>query len=282
MIEPGQSLEAAIQQARARDRAEIVFFVNGCDPSPETTLELLRVVRRHGLACVELCVPFPRSITDGPVIRASHDRGLAAGATLEAVLKLAARARGELGLHVVLLADYRHTVLPVGLERFVRSARDSGASATLIHALPPALRPSYVDVSRAAGLGRIMTFFASSPRAVRQAAYDEAEGFVYVVSRLGRTGTAAIDDSLQAEIRTFRGETAKPLAVGFGVTTRHHVTALLQAGADAVIVGSAGVTTIADHLSRRDDIAPAFDRLVTSLVGGEPRQPNGALFHDAD
>ena len=269
MIEPGTALEGAIKQSRARGRAEIVFFVNGYDPSPETTLELLRVIRRHDFACVELCVPFPNSITDGPVIRSSHDRGLAAGATLDGVLKLAARARNELGLHVVLLADYRHTVSPVGLDRFIRSALDSGASATLIHALPPALRPSYVDASKAAGLGRVMTFFASSPRVVRQWAYDEAEGFVYVVSQLGRTGAAVIDDSLQAAIRTFRGETAKALAVGFGVKTRDHVTALFQAGADAVIVGSAGIATIASHLSRRDDIPAAFDRLVTSLVSGE-------------
>src|SRR5262249_37200079 len=134
VIEPGQSLEAALLRSRARSRAEIVFFVNGYDPSPETTLDVLRVIGHHDLACVELCVPFPRSITDGPVIRASHDRGLAAGATLDGVLRLAARARGELGLHVVLLADYRHTVAPVGLERFVRAARDGGASATLIHA----------------------------------------------------------------------------------------------------------------------------------------------------
>jgi len=269
MIEPGRALAAAIQRSSARGGAEIVFFVNGYDPAPEITLELLRVIGRHDLACVELCVPFPNSITDGPVIRASHDRGLAAGATLDGVLQLAARARCELGLHVVLLADYRHTVSPVGLERFVRSALDAGASATLVHALPPALRRSYVEVSKAAGVGRVMTFFASSQRAVRQAAYSDAEGFVYVVSQLGRTGGAAIGDSLLASVRTFRGETAKALAVGFGVKTRDHVTALRQAGADAVIVGSAGVATVADHLSRCDDIPQAFDQLVTTLVGDE-------------
>jgi tryptophan synthase alpha chain len=276
MSAPGQALEAALQRSRARGRAEIVFFVNGYDPSPEVTLELLRVVRGHDLACVELCVPFPDSVTDGPVIRASHDRGLAAGSTLRGVLALAARARSELGLHVVLLADHRYTVAAVGLERFIRSAADAGVSATLIHALPPRLRASYVELSRAAGLGRVTTFFASSQPAVRRAAYDDAEGFVYVVSRLGRTGAAPLDDSLYDAITAFRGETTRPLAVGFGVSTPGHVMRLLRAGADAVIVGSAGIAVVADQLARRAEIAPAFDRLVTALLGDEPITPQGS------
>lgn len=268
MIEPGQALEAALRDSRASGCAEVVFFVNGYDPDPDTTFELLRVLARHGMACVELCVPFPRSISDGPVVRSSHERGLAAGATLSGVLALAGRARSELGLHVVLLADHRHTVAPLGLERFVRSARDGGASATLIHALPPVLHAPYVAASRAAGLGLVTTFYASSAREVRQRAYDDAQGFVYVVSQFGRTGAAAIGDAVLSAIRTFRAETARPLAVGFGVKTRGDVTALVAAGADAVIVGSAGVAAVADHLSRPGEIPSAFDRLVASLLGG--------------
>ena len=143
----GQELERSLLTSRRDAKTELVFFVNAGDPCPEVTFDMLRVLAQHKGAAVELCVPFPRSLTDGPLIRASHQRALINGMALPTVLKLVTRARAELDLAIVLLADYGHTVEPLGLERFLQESFSAGASATLIHCLPPARRQAYVVVT---------------------------------------------------------------------------------------------------------------------------------------
>jgi len=262
----GIGLERALLAGRRAGRTELIFFLNAGDPTPGLGFELLRVLAGHGVAAVELCVPFPRSLSDGESIRASHRRALANGATLTTALALAARARMELGLAICLLADYGHTVAPLGLPRFLEACRDAGAAATLVHALPPQHRREYVERSQGLGLGRIMSFFVGSTAAVRQAAYREGEGFLYVVSRFGRTGQKVrFDGTLIEQIAEIRAETKKPLAVGFGVKTAEDIRSLRRAGADAVIIGSAATAVVERYLATPGQIPTAFDALVLGL-----------------
>lgn len=263
----GKGLEGAMLMARRAGRAEVVFFVNGGDPDPEVSFELLRTLARHGSTAVELCVPFPNSLTDGPVIRASHRRALDAGTTFETVLRLASRASAELGLRVVLLADHSHTVLPVGMDRFLRAALDSGVSATLVHALPQSERSRYVESSATLGLGRIMTFFISSDERTRRGVYADANGYVYVVSRFGRTGQAASPGpDLVARVAALSAETTQPLAIGFGVRSARDVCVLRGAGAAAAVIGSAAISVVARHLREPERIIDAFDAFVSPIL----------------
>ncbi|MGH8604033.1 MAG: tryptophan synthase subunit alpha, partial [Gammaproteobacteria bacterium] len=105
----GLELERAFLTCRRDAKTELVFFVNAGDPCPEVTFDMLRVLDKHRVATVELCVPFPKSLTDGSLIKASHQRALSNGSTLSTVLELVTRARRELGLKIVLLADYGYT-----------------------------------------------------------------------------------------------------------------------------------------------------------------------------
>lgn len=259
----GADLERAFMTSRSERRTELVFFVNAGDPSLDVTYEMLRVLAEHRVATVELCVPFPNSLTDGPLIRESHQRALENGVNLTTVLDLVTRARIELGLSIVLLADYRSTVKPLGMDYFLSQCVSAGVGATLIHCLPSSQRREYVNGSRTLGLGRIMSFFLGSDNHVREAAYQEAEGFIYVVSRFGRTGSkVTFDRAVLEQLAALRAETNKPLAVGFGVKTAADVSALRSNGADAVVIGSAATTLIQNHLADPDKIPGAFDDLV--------------------
>ena len=263
----GYKLEQSFLTSRREAKTELVFFVNAGDPSLEVTFDMLRVLARHQVAAVELCIPFLKSLTDGPLIRKSHQRALENGIDLPTVLDLVARARDELGLAIVLLADYGHTVKPLGLERFLRMCCSAGASATLLHCMPPILRQEYVKQSAELGLGRIMSFFVGSDESIRQAAYQEMEGFLYVVSRFGRTGQkVSFDAALLEQLRKLRAETEKPLAIGFGVKSAHDVATLRSTGADAVIIGSAATAVVQDNLDAPAQIAAGFDDLVGQLA----------------
>ena len=74
-----------------------------------------------------------------------------------------------------------------------------------------------------------------------------SSGFLYLVSHYGVTGAlTAVDDSTVALIRRVKPFTAGkvPLAVGFGISTPQHVRQVVEAGADAAIVGSAFINLI--------------------------------------
>ena len=263
----GRKLEQAMIGSRQQGKTELIFFVNAGDPNLEISYEMLKVLARQGLIAVELCVPFPNSLTDGPLIRASHQRALNNGVDLDKVLRFVEKVRNELDLSVVILADYGHNVQPLGMELFLERCALAGASATLIHCLPPLLRNTYNQYSDQMGLGKIMSFFVGSDEKTRWSAYQEALGFIYVVSRFGRTGHRVnFDADVLAQLSAIRLETDKPLAIGFGVKTKEDIQALQANGADAVIIGSLATSVIERNLSRPGLIPAEFENLVRDFA----------------
>ena len=75
----------------------------------------------------------------------------------------------------------------------------------------------------------------------------EAEGFIYIVSSLGVTGTRSeITTDLASIVRDIRAVTAVPCAVGFGISTPEQGRAM-AAVSDGAIVGSAIVRMIGQY-----------------------------------
>ena len=72
-------------------------------------------------------------------------------------------------------------------------------------------------------------------------------GFLYLVSLTGVTGARSdVQQSTVGLIQSAKKYAGNvPLGVGFGISTPEHVRAILAAGADAVVVGSAIVDRVA-------------------------------------
>ena len=69
----------------------------------------------------------------------------------------------------------------------------------------------------------------------------QTEGFLYVISRLGITGSGSAPGvALHERLRTVRQYATTPVAVGFGISNPEQVRALAR-DADGIIVGSAVV-----------------------------------------
>jgi tryptophan synthase alpha chain len=247
-------------------------FANAGDPPLAALPELAAMLDDNGVDCLELAVPFPGSVTDGPVIRRSADRALAGGTTLESVLDAVATVRPALRrLRIALLADWSHSVKGTDLGHFARSVADAGCDALLLHGLPPRLRASHYAAARGAGLPLVTTCYAvSDPQTVSEAA-RHASAYVYLVAHYGRSGTRAkaAPDRLAAALTALRAETTSPVAVGFGIRTRADITALGDLGADAAVVGSAGVARIEQALTQGRDPVEEFASFV-----GELRRPH--------
>jgi tryptophan synthase alpha chain len=249
-------------------RPGLALFLNAGDPSFAVLRELVLMLDERRVDCLELAVPFPNVVTDGPVIRRSAERAIAGGADLESTLAFVAGVRPELDhLRIVLMADWRHTVRALALDGFVTRTLGSGADGLLLHGVPPRARPSYYETARAAGLPIVTTCFVGSPPAAFEEAARNASAYLYLVSHFGRGEGAAAPDPgrLAPAVAALRDRTSAPIAVGFGVRTGADVEAVAASGADAAIVGSSCVACLERELEAGGDPVAGMERFVEGL-----------------
>ena len=239
-------LDTTFERLRARGERALVAYLMAGDPSLADTERLVAEAERRGADVIELGVPFSDPLGDGPVIQRAGVRALAAGTSLARVLETVARLRARVRLPLVLMTYY-NPVLAFGLKAFARTAVDAGADGVIVPDLPHEEAEPLRAEAEPAGLDMIHLVAPTSTPARVRAIARLSRGFVYVVSLMGVTGERrALPPELDAQVRTLRLVTTKPICVGYGVSTPEHVAAVGQL-ADGVIVGSAIVRTIEHH-----------------------------------
>ncbi|MFI7011258.1 tryptophan synthase subunit alpha [Streptomyces sp. NPDC050145] len=258
---------------RRPGRPGLAVFLNAGDPPLDLLPDLLAMLDENDVDCLELAVPFPDSVTDGPVVRRSARRALAHDVTAREVLDAVAAARPALRhLRIALLADWSHTVKGPGLGDFTRSVADAGCDGLLLHGLPPRSRPAYLEAAERAALPVVTTCYAVSGPQVRAEAAAHASAYLYLVAHYGRSGTGApLDERRLAEVLgPLQADATAPVAVGFGVRTAADITRLEGLGAHSVVVGSAGVERIERALAERRDPVEEFAAFTRELRGATP------------
>ncbi|MFJ9210576.1 tryptophan synthase subunit alpha [Streptomyces sp. NPDC102264] len=251
----------------------LALFLNAGDPPLDVLANLVLMLDEEGVDCLELAVPFPDSVTDGPVIRRSARRALDRGVGLDEVLAFIASVRPRLRrLRIALLADWSHSLKHRDRAHgdpahTLRTIAGSGADGLLVHALPPRLRAAHYAAAREAGLPVVTTCYQQSPPPTMAEAAAEATAYLYLVAHYGRSGTAPATGhaALATTVAALRAHTESPIAIGFGVRTRQDVETVGGCGADAVIIGSAGVARIERSLAQGDDVVDGFRAFVRSV-----------------
>lgn len=105
---------------------------------------------------------------------------------------------------------------------------------------------------------------ASDERVARIAGLTS--GYTYLLSRVGITGTDhASGTPAERIIRDLERAKAPPTLLGFGISTPGHVRRALEAGAAGVIVGSALVKIVSEHLGDRDAMLKALGSAAASF-----------------
>jgi tryptophan synthase alpha chain len=173
------------------------------------------------------------------------------------------------------LLTHSNLVLRRGIGRFYRDAREAGIDGVLIVDMPVEESDEVREAALAAGIAPIFLVAPTTSATRQEAIIARASGFLYLVSVLGVTG---VRDRVAAEtvslIRGMRSRTQLPLAVGFGISKPEHVASCCEAGADAVIVGSAIVDIIERHLGDEEGMMAALSTHVTAMravTGGKSR-----------
>lgn len=264
----GGRLEEVFRRARAQDRAALVMYLCGGDPSLEATPRLVRAAAEAGADIIELGMPFSDPTADGPAIQRASERALRSGATLAGVLDAVRTLRGE-GCDVPLvLFGYYNPILAYGEEALVRDAAAAGVDGLLVVDLPPEEAAPLRDPARAAGLDLIPLVAPTTGTERAEAVAREATGFVYAVSMTGVTGSAAGDlAAAGARARALADAADRPVAVGFGVSSPDDARAV-AAHADGVVVGSALVRRIEAAGADLDAAEASVRAFVAALAAG--------------
>jgi tryptophan synthase alpha chain len=239
-------IDTTFERLRARGERALVAYLMAGDPSLPDTERLVVEAERRGADVIELGVPFSDPLADGPVIQRAGVRGLAAGTTLARVLETVAGLRARVRVPLVLMTYY-NPVLQFGLAAFARAAATVGVDGLIVPDLPHEESEPLRAETDPAGVDLIHMVAPTSPPARVKAIARRSRGFIYVVSLTGVTGERReLPKDLDAQVRTLRLVTTKPVCVGFGVSTPEQVAAVGRI-ADGVAVGSAIVRTIEQH-----------------------------------
>jgi tryptophan synthase alpha chain len=143
-------------------------------------------------------------------------------------------------------------VLRLAPSVFAREAADAGVDGVLILDYPVEEAGPLREPMLAAGLDPIFLISPTTTSERIRRSADLAQGFLYLVSRLGVTGARTeMADDVAGLARRVREATALPLALGFGISRPEHVAAACRV-ADAAVVGSALVNVVAEHGGSRD------------------------------
>jgi len=240
-------LAAAFARAKSEDRAALVTFVTGGDPTPADTASVLDALVAGGADIIELGMPFTDPMADGPAIQAANLRAMASGISTAKIFEIASALRARHPETPLVLMGYANPMTVRGADWFAAQCRAAGVDGVICVDIPPEEDQELGPALRSAGVSLIRLATPTTDAARLPAVLNGASGFVYYVSVAGITGLQqAAQDSIDAAVAKLKAATELPVAVGFGVRTPEQAAAIGR-HADGVVVGSAIVELIAQH-----------------------------------
>jgi tryptophan synthase alpha chain len=257
-------IKYAFEKAKQEGFGCLIGYITSGDPKPELTPKIADALIAGGVDILELGLPFSDPIADGPTIQNASLRSLKAGTTPKRVLEIAQTIKNK---HEVplLIMSYYNPIFQYGLNRFLGEAKTAGIDGFIIPDLPVEEADDYRKAARNNDLDTIFLVSPATSHERLARIVDASSGFLYLVSRFGVTGAQTrIADSTLDLIRKVKPLTAGkvPLAVGFGLSEPKHVKAVIGAGAEAAIVGSAFIKIIEKN---QDSMLPKLEATAAAL-----------------
>ena len=256
-----------IHQAFENHKAFIAFITVG-DPDLATTEKVVHAAVEGGADLIELGIPFSDPTAEGPVIMEADNRALAGGTTTDDVFALTKKLRETIDIPMVYMT-YANVVFSYGTEKFMQKAADAGIDGLILPDVPFEEKEEFLPYCRRYGVSLISLVAPTSADRIAMIA-REAEGFIYLVSSLGVTGTRReITTDLKAIVRQIRAAAQVPCAVGFGISTPEQAAAMASLS-DGAIVGSAIVKLIGQYGQEAPAYVGDYVRRMTAAIDNCP------------
>lgn len=238
-----------------------LYFCAGC-PTLDGTAGVIRAMERHGIAMVEVGIPFSDPLADGPVIQTAATQALHNGITLKTIFSQLRAIKDEVHIPLVLMG-YLNVIMHYGIEAFFQSCVDSGVSGCIIPDLP---FQDYLDIVKpVADRYDIRVIMMITPETSEDRVRfidDHTDGFIYMVSSASVTGAqSSFGDKKLAYFNHINSMNLRnPRMIGFGISNKQTLTSA-QDNAAGAIIGSKFVTL----LNETGDPDKALDELFEAL-----------------
>ena len=252
-----------IRKAFENGKAFIPFITCG-DPDLTTTAAVVRACADNGADLIELGIPFSDPTAEGPVIQGANLRALKGGVRTDQIFDLVRELRADVKIPMVFMT-YANVVFSYGAEKFISTCSGIGIDGLILPDLPFEEKEEFLPICRQYGVDLISLIAPTSEDRISMIA-REAEGFLYIVSSLGVTGTRSeITTDLASIVKVVRESTGIPCAIGFGISVPEQARKM-AAISDGAIVGSAIVKIIAKYGTEAPEYVGDYVRTMKNAV----------------
>lgn len=227
---------SSIKKAFENGKVFIAFITCG-DPDLETTAVAVKAAVENGADLIELGIPFSDPTAEGPVIQGANIRALSGGVTTDKIFAFVRELRRDVKVPMVFMT-YANVLFSYGAEKFISTCRDIEIDGLILPDLPFEEKQEFLPLCHKYGVDLVSLIAPTSENRIAMIA-KEAEGFLYIVSSLGVTGTRnEIKTDLASIMKVVRENTDVPCAIGFGISTPEQAKKMADIS-DGAIVGSA-------------------------------------------
>jgi tryptophan synthase alpha chain len=247
---------------KQRKQSALICYIVAGYPDVITSEEIIKTLVKAGADIIEIGIPFSDPIADGPSIQEASHHALTHGVTPQQCVALAETVRKKFPDLPLIFMTYSNILFRIGFEHFMTRARISGIDGFILPDMSIEESKEYLRISRELGLASIFIVSPNTEKKRARRIMNVSTGFLYVISVYGVTGVrnTLSDHSIRRIIELRKiANPILPIAVGFGVQNRDHVTMMVNAGADGVIVGSALINIIRESGAKREMLDNLYD-----------------------
>ena len=239
-------------------------------PDIMSSEQIITSLINGGADIIEIGIPFSDPIADGSTIQYAIQKSLISGTTPDMCLELASRVRKTFPNVPLIIMTYSNILYRKGYIQFAKKAKECGIDGFIIPDIPMEESKEYLNAMQNIGMSTIFLVSPNTSEKRLKRISRICTGFLYAISVYGTTGERQdFDEYTIQSIKRVKKVTAAaanglPLAVGFGISNPKHVRYMINAGADAVIIGSAIIKKI-QEIENKETLFNTLNRFIYEL-----------------
>ncbi len=261
-------IESKFNELKNKSQKALICYVVAGYPDIKTSEHIISSLINGGADIIEIGIPFSDPIADGSTIQDAIQNSLIAGTTPDMCLELSSRIRKTFPNIPLIIMTYSNILYRKGYIQFAKKAKASGIDGFIIPDIPIEESKEYLNTMQNIGMSTIFLVSPNTSEKRLKMISRICTGFLYAISVYGTTGERQGFDKYTIEsIKRVKKVTAAediPLAVGFGISNPQHVKYMIDAGADAVIIGSAIIKKIKE-LENKDTLFTTLQKFIFEL-----------------
>ena len=243
-----RSISSSILDDKNQRGIGIIPFITSGYPSIKLSKDIiLNLIEEKLCSAIEVGIPFSDPIAEGKTIQKSSSVALKNGVTIDNTLRMISDINeNNPNKTPIVSMGYYNPIISMGLDNYFSGCKDAGVKGVIIADIPNTKLEEIQQTANNYSIETIPLVPLNSSENTVNHACEIGQGFIYCVSVLGVTGTREkLSENLNDKVNQVKKSSKIPVAVGFGISKKNHITELKNY-ADAAVVGSAIIDVISN------------------------------------